>query len=168
MIFTFLDKLPNELNIDPVLISGPVSSALSMLEYLVVNQPGNRQVFEIRYDFHCSPFKQAILIDNLLAVGHEGYFYLFDLTATVNKLRLSMKGYFGKLYFNDGLFFIADASSVYCLDKNGSIHWKNNSLGIDGVIINAFTNEEILGSGEWDPPGGWQDFALNKSTGIEK
>ncbi|RYD75367.1 MAG: hypothetical protein EOP53_16585, partial [Sphingobacteriales bacterium] len=30
-----------------------------------------------------------------------------------------------------------------------------------------FTKEEILGSGEWDPPGGWRNFTLDMKTGKE-
>ena len=37
---------------------------------------------------------------------------------------------------------------------------------MDGVIIHDFYENKILGSGEWDPPGGWRDFTLDKQTGT--
>jgi len=47
----------------------------------------------------------------------------------------------------------------------GEIIWVNNSLGIDGVIIEKFDTDKIYGSGEWNPPGGWRDFVLDINTG---
>jgi hypothetical protein len=105
-------------------------------------------------------------IDNILAVGFEENFYLFDTATKTNILNLKMEGYFGHLYFNEDLLYIADANGIHCIDKTASIIWHNNNLGIDGVIINEFTNSKILGSGEWDPPDGWRDFILDKQTGL--
>ena len=81
-------------------------------------------------------------------------------------LKLKMEGYFGHLYFNEDLFYIADSAGIFCINKNTSIIWQNKNLGIDGVIINDFTNSKIFGSGEWDPPGGWRDFILDQQMGI--
>ena len=164
MDIAFANDLPVS---DPVIISGPDSLNLNGREYLIVSQDDSEKNFyEIRYDVHCSPFKQAIIADNVLAVGYEEYFYLFDLSANTNILRLKMEGYFGHLYTDNGFFYLADAQGLYKIDKKANLNWHNNNLAIDGVIVTEFTPEKIKGSGEWDPPGGWRDFILNKETGI--
>lgn len=167
MTFVFTNILPDSINLQPILISGPDSIHFRRKEYLIVNQNDDaRNLFEIKYDCHCSPFKQTMIIDKILAVGFEEYFYLFDTAIQSNILKLKMEGYFGHLYFNEDLFYVADSAGIYCINKNASIIWQNNNLGIDGVIINEFTDNNIFGSGEWDPPGGWRDFILDKQTGF--
>lgn len=167
MTFNFADTF-SDLTLRPTLISGPDSKTLSNQIYLIIkNGSVPDKLYEIRYEAHCSPFKEAMIVDNLLAVGHEEYFYLFNLETNTNILRWKMEGYFGQLYFDADLFYIADAGGLYCIDKNGTIRWQNNNLGIDGVFISEFNENKITGSGEWDPPGGWRDFILDKATGFE-
>lgn len=74
---------------------------------------------------------------------------------------------FDSLYSDNNLFYVADASGLRCIDKKGNILWTNPALGIDGVVIYEFTDNKILGSGEFDPPGGWEDFAIDKKTGLK-
>jgi hypothetical protein len=169
MTYQFTDTIVDHSQGTPILISGINSLNLDKKEYLLItdaNIPKN--VFEIRYLAHCSPFKEALKIDNILAVGHEEHFYLYDLVANRNILTLNIYGYFGNINFNEGYFYVADASSIYCIDKKGVVIWENTNLGIDGVIINDFSENEIIGSGEWDPPNGWRKFKLDKKTGVEK
>lgn len=169
MNFDFTDKSPDDLNLQPIVISGQESSSLNWREYLIASQKeGEKSLYQIRYEHHCSPFKQAIIVDNILAVGHEEHFYLFNLTTNTNMLRLKMEGYFGHLYFDRDVFYVADAGGLYCVDKNASINWQNNNLAIDGVIIKEFGENKISGSGDWDPPDGWRDFILDKQTGIAR
>ena len=165
MIFNFTQVIPQDLNNqEPILISGLDTLELDGIEYLVIDN-NEKILFEIRYEYHCSPFKQANIIDTILAVGYEENFYLFDLSTKTNILRLKMEGYFGHLYLDNDNFLVADARGLYCIDKFSIIVWKNNNLGIDGVIINDFVDNTILGSGEWNPPGGWRDFTLDRQTG---
>ena len=166
MTFVFTSILPDSVDLQPTLISGSDSIHFSGKEYLIVNQNDDtKYLFEIRYEYHCGPFKQAMIVSNILAIGFEQYLYLFDLVTKTNILKLKMEGYFGHLYFNEDLFYVADSAGINCISKNASIRWQNKNLGIDGVIINDFTNDKIAGSGEWDPPGGWRTFILDNRTG---
>ena len=166
MISTFTPKLPDKSYSKPILISGIESLQFSIEEFLLVQQNGDETIFEIRYDCHCSPFKEAILLNKLLIVGHEEYFYMFDMSRNLNILRLKTPGYFGHIYFDTEHFYVAGSSSLYCVNQNGEVVWQNLNLAIDGVIINDFTDNKIFGSGEWDPPGGWRDFVLEKRSGL--
>ena len=165
MTFKFSPQPPRDFSGQPVLISGQDSTDFKRQEFLTIENKGQENVFEIRYEVHCSPFKEASLLDNILGVGHEEHFYLFDLKTNSNLITLKLEGYFGHMYVDNELFYVAGASGLYCMDKNGRILWKNINLGVDGVIVETFGDEVILGTGEWDPPNGWRDFKLKKSTG---
>src|SRR6266536_2496966 len=104
MNFQFTAIFPDDLNLQPILISAHDSFDLSGRDYLIsIQLDGAKSLYEIRYEHHCSPFKQAIIAGNTLAVGHEDYFYLFNLLTRTNILRLKMEGYFGHLYFENDL-----------------------------------------------------------------
>ena len=165
MIFTFYPDIIPDVS-ETEVISGEAPFHFGNSEYLIVRDGEEKRAFKIIYEAHCSPFRDAIIQDNLLLVGHEEHFYLYDLQARRSLLVLKLKGYFGHLYVDDDdSFYVADAQGLYRIDRNGNIGWHRESLGIDGIIIEKFTQGQIFGSGEWDPPGGWQDFVLDKKTG---
>lgn len=166
MTLEFTDTIPDAITLNPVIISGSMSTSYLNQIFLTLSEENTiTRLYEIKYKVHCSPFKEALLIENLLAVGHEEHFYLFNTVASQNILQLEMSGYFGHLYYDNVFFYVADASGLHCIDKNGNIRWTNSGLAIDGVIVHEFTDNKILGSGEFDPPGGWVNFSLDKATG---
>ncbi len=164
MTFTFYPDIVPDAG-EAEIISGEVPFHFSNSEYLVVRNGDESRVFKIIYEYRCSPFKEATIHADLLLVGHQEHFYLYDLKSKQSLLVLKMNGYFGHLYIEGNYFFIADSAGLFCIDKSGKILWHNNNLGIDGVIIEKFSENKIYGSGEWDPPGGWEDFVLDKRTG---
>jgi hypothetical protein len=165
MTYKFLSQLPDDFSGQPVLISGNQSIDLAGQEFVMVEDNGREYVFEIRYAIRCSPFKEVCLLDAILGVGHQAHFYMFDLQTNTNLISIGLDGYFGHLYLSNKLFYVASAAKLYCIDRKGRIIWKNENLGIDGVVVEKFEDDVILGSGEWDPPNGWKDFKLSKSTG---
>jgi hypothetical protein len=166
MNFKFEKSIASSYKKEALLISGADSLEFNGQEYLIIEENSkNVLVFEIKYKKHCSPFKEAKFLNNILAVGHEEYFYLYNLNTKSAVLKFKVDGYFSKLYLHNGLFYVADACGIRCLNKEGNILWANNNLAIDGVIINKFEDNKIYGIGEQDPPGGWEDFVLNSLTG---
>ena len=166
MEIEFSDYLPHNLN-QAVCISGRQSFYFGNKKFLILKDQGeNEKAFEIIYEYHCSPFQQAQLYNNLLIAGHENYFYLFDLKKNTNLAAIKLEGYFGNFQIHNEDIYICDAGSLTRVSLQGSIIWRNNHLGIDGVIIERFQDEKIFGSGEWDPPGGWRDFILSESNGT--
>ncbi len=85
----------------------------------------------------------------------------------MNILRLEMEGYFGYIYEDGDVMYVADAGSLHCINHKGDVLWQNANLGIDGVVIHEIDQDKIFGDGEWDPPGGWISFVLDKQTGKE-
>lgn len=167
MHFRFTPDVPNGFHEQDVnIISGNDSLQFDNYEYLVCRKDSTiTNVFRINYEYHCSPFKEALLIDDILAVGHEQHFYLYNLQTNTNILRLKVDGYFGHLYHHNGLLYIADACGIHCMDKAGKLFWANDNLAIDGVTIHKFEQDKIYVSGEWDPPGGWRNAILDLATG---
>jgi hypothetical protein len=163
MTVTFIDNLPADLHRPPIIISGDESLELNGRQYLMAQDEG--LFFEIRYEYSCGPFKGAVVVNNLLAVGYGEYFYLFDLGIKNNILRLKIEGYFGDIHVDNNLFYITDAYGMHCVSTAADIIW-HNSFAADGVIIDDFTEPEITGSYQYDPPDGWSDFVLNKQTGV--
>jgi hypothetical protein len=166
MTFTFSPSIPADYFAEPGLISGQNSIDFNDYEYLLVeDERENVVIYKINYETHCSPFKEAAIEGNLLLVGHEEHFYIYDIVKKQNIITLEMSGYFSNFYIQDEFFYVADAGSLFCLNEKGNVIWRSTHLGIDGVLIEKFTENEIHGSGEWDPPGGWVDFKLDLITG---
>lgn len=61
---------------------------------------------------------------------------------------------------------VASASELLSFGHDGALQWRSARLGIDGVIVKSLKDGLIDGSGEWDPPGGWQSFRLCAVTGL--
>lgn len=167
MHFNFQPDIPEDYDSDQIrLISGELSLQFLNTAFLVCrDKMGIHNVFRINFEYRCSPFMEAIIAGNLIAVGHEANFYLYNMEKNTTLAVLKADGYFGHLYLHDEHFYIADATGITCMDDTGKIVWMNNNLGIDGILINKFENEMISGVGEWDPPGGWQHISLNKYSG---
>ncbi|MBS1627958.1 MAG: hypothetical protein JSR09_04230 [Bacteroidetes bacterium] len=168
MNLEFTNTIPDNINLQPILISEATSINYKHQIFIVeYNNKIATSLYQIKYQIHSSSFKEVMKIKNILAVGHEEYFYLYNTTTNTNILSLTMNGYFGHLYYNTKIFYVTDATGIYCINKTGNIIWHNDELGIDGVIINDFIDNTIVGNGDFDPPGGWIDFSINKETGIK-
>lgn len=167
MLLTFASDLPTGFRKSPIVISGPASLSLPGREYVLLRkEEEDMDAYEIRYDVHSGPFREAALLDGILGVGYEDHFYLFNTLTNEPKLILQCEGYFGHLYLADDRFYVAYAFGLYCMDITGHIVWQNDQLGIDGVILERWDGPQILGTGEWDPPGGWRNFVVDKQTGL--
>lgn len=166
MTYKFTEVLSEEINQKPVLLSGYESQAFSRVKYLIISAENSEIAYEIRYEYSCSPFQDVKIENNILAVGFEEYFYLFDLNKNKSVLSLKLGGYFGHLYFYDHLFYVADAYGLTCINMAGQILWKTE-IAIDGVIVDKIDADKIYGKSEHDPPNGWEDFVLDIKSGKE-
>ena len=117
-------------------------------------------------------FHQVKYSDNYVVVGCGEKVHLFDSNKKTTK-SIKLNGYFGHLYpindiesdyFEDSIL-VASGVDLALLLKDGSLNWQSNPLGIDGVVVNAIQSGEILGEGEYDPPGGWEAFKLDIKDG---
>ncbi|MCP4195495.1 MAG: hypothetical protein GY768_33260 [Planctomycetaceae bacterium] len=109
-------------------------------------------------------FNDASIWRNHLIIGWGDHVYLIHLDSTaVTKHHLG--SYFGHLYTDDNYLLVASADRLSRISPDASIAWRSDVLGIDGVIVNDVDGGIINGSGEWDPPGGWQSFQIRLDSG---
>ncbi len=161
----FVSTLPADRKASPILISGRGSEKLRNVAYLLVDEEDSIETYELRYEID-GPFKDAMCVDCMIAVGYGDLFYLFDRVEKRNIMKLKMDGYFGHLYFDIDCFYITDTSGLHRINKLGERLWHNAALAVDGVIITDLGVDKIFGQAEIDPPGGWIDFVLDKENGA--
>ena len=112
----------------------------------------------------CFAFNDAIIWHSFLVVGWGDSIYLIKIdTGAVTKQELGM--YFGHLYADAEYLLVASGDRLWRIDRDGSLKWKTDVLGTDGVVVNDVTEGIISGDGEWDPPGGWQPFRIRLDSG---
>ena len=165
MEFALFNQNPHP-HLQATLISGPASEGYKQQVFLVCSEheiPVN--IYEIRYEVSCSPFSYHDMYEGVLAVGFEDTFYMYNTLENKVLAIVKMDGYFCSAQFTDHHFYVTDASGIICIEKSGKIVWDNHDLGMDGVLINDIEGGHIMGSGEWDPPGGWKKFELDIKTG---
>lgn len=119
---------------------------------------------KVESDYHVT-FKQSGIANQMAIIGYGNRFAIFDFFTKKVKKSLSFKGYFASFLLDNQDIFLATDSELIKLNGQGDIQWKTGGLGIDGVLITKITKAEITGRGEWDPPGGWVPFKLDRSTG---
>ncbi|XLS30535.1 hypothetical protein ACJD0Z_06845 [Flavobacteriaceae bacterium M23B6Z8] len=113
-------------------------------------------------------FKQSEIVNGIVIIGYGNRFSIFDLNKKEIKVNLSFDGYFGSFRVDNGEIFVATDSELINLNFQGLEKWKAVNLGIDGVVISQITETEVMVNCEWDPPGGWESFTLDRKTGKKK
>lgn len=100
----------------------------------------------------------------LLVVGWGHAFFVVD-PESASAIRHELGAYFGSMRADDVLL-VASGERVFRVSTAGSIAWKSERVGIDGVTISKVDADFVEGSGEWDPPGGWKRYKLRLSDGA--
>lgn len=93
----------------------------------------------------------------------QGIYVLNFLKNSVQHVPL--RGYFSEFYSCDDKLLAASACDLACFDTGGKLVWESRNLGLDGVVVQDYDGRHIRVSGEWDPPGGWEDAVLDANTG---
>jgi len=113
-------------------------------------------------------FKQSQAVNDLIAIGYGKKFVLYDLENKCKRFETSFELYFDCFIIDGEDIFVTSESEVLKIKLSGYLEWKTKDLGIDGVIISEISKSEIIGEGEWDPPGGWKPFVIDRETGLTK
>lgn len=157
-------------NIEIINLFSYNSGSESRCEYLRIKESKS---FEVILNLRLateygSAFKQAMILDDLLLVGYGERFALYDYKKHELKAELVFSGYFGSFIVDSNEIFVATDSDLFNLSKEGKVNWISENLGIDGVLIGRISDRIIEGTGEFDPPGGWIPFVVDRTTGIKK
>lgn len=112
----------------------------------------------------CFAFEEACFWSGYVVVGWGHRIYLVEpRTRAVSAHDLG--NYFGHLYPVDPCLLAASAECLFRFEADGSLAWRSDVLGIDGVVVDQVAEGVISGQGEWDPPGDWRPFRVSLSTG---
>jgi hypothetical protein len=109
-------------------------------------------------------FQQAIIWLSWVVIGYGSGLHFISIHGGTAKT-FELDDYFSNLYPSADFLLVASGSGLIRFDKDAQIVWRNDSLGVDGVIVHKVSNGIISGEGEWDPPGGWKSFQLNLESG---
>jgi hypothetical protein len=112
----------------------------------------------------CFAFEEVCTWSDFVVVGWGHHVYLIaPQTRAVSALDLG--SYFGHLYPTAAYLLVASAERLFRVEPDGSLLWRSDALGIDGIVVDHVADGIIRGKGEWDPPGGWQPFQVSLSSG---
>ncbi|MFT3796608.1 hypothetical protein [Flavobacterium sp.] len=167
MKFKFSPSIPESVWPKSTLLSDNTPSEFTESVYMIDADSEYPVAYEIKYEYDFNPFKEGLIVGDILAVGIQNHFYLFDLKTQKNILSQEIEGYFCKIYFDEDKFFVTGASGVYAISKEGKLLWENNRLGVDGVLIGEINENALFLNAQIDPPDGWKGFRLNKKNGLE-
>jgi hypothetical protein len=117
-------------------------------------------------------FRGYAILGNVAFVGFGRRVFRVDLVRLVYESVVKCRLYLTTLCVpsqlgekDDDCVLVADESSVIKLHLDGRWAWAAEGVGLDGVVLHRIEDGELLGSGEWDPPGGWSDFVIDMDTG---
>jgi hypothetical protein len=109
-------------------------------------------------------FKKAEIWREFVIIGIGPQVYMISLD-TQEIITFDLDSYFGHFYPGDEWLIIASGCRLLRIGSTGSIEWKTEYLGLDGVIVDTIEDNLIKGQGEWDPPEGWRPFQVRLDTG---
>ncbi len=122
-------------------------------------------------DYHFAA--DAIVWTEWIAVGFGARVVLVSLDGAAT-CAIALSGrepayfadYFRGFHACPEFLLVGSGTTVSRIDPDGTVRWKSQPLGVDGVLIGDADEAVIRGSGEWDPPGGWRPFSISAETGM--
>jgi len=115
-------------------------------------------------DEDCYAFEDVIVWREFVVIGFGVRVHMINYQ-TQETITFELDSYFGHFYPGDEWLIIASGYRLLLIGPTGSVVWKTENLGLDGVIIDSIKGNLIHGQGEWDPPGGWRPFQVRLDTG---
>jgi hypothetical protein len=112
----------------------------------------------------CYAFEDVIVWREFVVIGFGSRVHMVNCQ-TQETITFEFASYFGHFYPGDDWLIIASGYRLLLIEPAGSVAWKTEMLGLDGVIVDSIEGAVIHGQGEWDPPGGWRPFQVRLDTG---
>lgn len=109
-------------------------------------------------------FQGILFIDDRMFLGMGDVVYVVGVSDGA-VATLGVDGYFGSFFRIDDGVLVASATRLHRLDATGNVLWESDPLGVDGVLVDRVEGDMVYGAGEWDSPGGWQDFRVSAENG---
>ncbi|HWW73384.1 MAG TPA: hypothetical protein VN089_25845 [Duganella sp.] len=170
MSIWFLDDLSDWRDVRSLSV-GSDSLARTVARVAIESDTGRVRI-DIPAADDCTCFQDVRLMGSHAYIGYGSRLFVVNL-ALLEFVEYDMDGYFCSLYSAHDIESSGDvftvlassASELLAFDSSGGLIWKASGLGIDGVLVHGVSGNMICGDGEWDPPGGWQPFAVLQTDG---
>ena len=163
----------DQIAVDRCLLIGADTEAARVEARVCVDSGcGERILINIAATTECVCFKAVRTAGSKAFIGYGSRLFIVDMS-THEVVVHQMDGYFCDLFDGEDLDTTADdfcilassSSELFAFDLDGMLLWKAEELGTDGVIADSATATQIRGSGEWDPPDGWEPFIVDRRNG---
>ena len=153
------------LEVAPIRVGRVPAGAGMPDRYLTILFGGKRPIRVDLYRYiEACPFEEAQEWHGWLVVGWGEHLYWVDPIERSART-FPLGSYFGHLYPASDAMFVASGERLFRFDPSGSLAWCSDVLGIDGVVLESWSGEVLAGCGEWDPPGDWRPFQVDRATG---
>jgi hypothetical protein len=113
-------------------------------------------------------FEDVQLFGTVLVIGCGHRIHFVEVGEELSVTSHNLGSYFGHFLYFAGSVIVASAERVFRFTARGSLLWRSDVVGIDGVIVDAVDDERICGKGEWDPPERWRPFCLDLANGVKR
>jgi hypothetical protein len=155
------------LSMEPVRI-GRIPPGLGTPDMYVTVMDDNEPVIRIDvYGYHGEEsytFSDFVVWGGMVLVGYGHRLYMVRLD-DISTLTFDLQGYFGSLHIEGDRLIVASESNLFRFEPDGTLLWKSDEVGLDGVVVEDIGTKTITGRGQWDPPGGWRPFTVNAENG---
>ena len=159
--------------IQPVRLGSDFSPAEPPDAYVMVSKAGiPSQRFDVFYSDTAANFCiKAVHWKQWIAIGCCNLVYLVSLSSdkiipTPISDDCDFGDYFSDFWSGPDFMLIVGGCGLVRIEPDGHVLWRNNDLGLDGVVLDTVSEASITGSGEWDPPDGWRPFQVSTTTGA--
>lgn len=163
----FINSLDSDwLHLNPVRV-GRVPLSLPTPDRFVIVTDDGQPVLRIdvySYGADCFAFEEAIVWRTFVLIGFGSHVHAVSIDDR-SVATIELGSYFGHIYLHRDFLLLASGERLFRLQPDRSVLWKSPPLGIDGVVVREVGPVDILGEGEWDPPGGWRPFAVSIADG---
>jgi hypothetical protein len=124
------------IDLEPLTL-GPVPSGRGTPEAYVTVTSKDGPV--LRVDLYASAdqtyaFQEAHIWSHFLVIGWGHFLYLVEL-GTRDVTSLNLGTYFGQAYPSETFLLVASAERLFQIAPDGSLTWRSDCLGMDGIIV---------------------------------
>jgi len=149
----------------------PASEAVARVGVTVDGSPRLR--VDVFANHEHEAFRETRCIAPVVAIGYGGHAHFVDVE-TKEARSVELSGYFGALYTPGDFgvpdhpfdFLVGSADALHRFAADGSLVWTAGEVAIDGVSVHDVVDGVVVGTGDWDPPGGWREFRVDLATGA--
>jgi hypothetical protein len=116
--------------------------------YVLVENDGRPFIrVDVYGDEDCYAFEDVIIWREFVVIGFGSRVHMVNCQ-TQETTTFELDSYFGHVYPGAEWMISASGRRLLFIDPTGSVVWKSEMLGLDGVIVDSIESDLIQGRGE--------------------